>query len=238
MSFYSFAPTTYKRNLVACLFNRARRICSLEHLQEELNTLTKILEDNGYPDWFIQRHSKEREKMIGPKRKEVRLVLPYKGEIPAQTATNQLRKVTMNEFPHVNPVIIYTTRKCYRQDGYSRTENRDPSMIVYQYKCFCGSSYVGRTQFPASRRHRQHIPDWLNKGQRARPRSTTEPDSSITRHLMSCPNLQPGARTRFFVLRRCTNKRQLCIVEALLIGRLKPDLCQQKETVIGLLLPW
>ena len=66
-SFY--VPMTYKMNFVRALFHRARMICSVEFLVQELRALTETLKMNGYPDRFINTcgyADAKREVMIGP----------------------------------------------------------------------------------------------------------------------------------------------------------------------------
>ena len=59
-NFLSFCPMQYKRGLVRTLFNRARRICTVDTLPTELQLITDTLKKNNYPEKFIQRHSEIR----------------------------------------------------------------------------------------------------------------------------------------------------------------------------------
>ena len=68
----SFSARSQKINLIRCLVNRAKRICSHNYLQEELDNIKKIFTNNGYPIGVIEKvltsclH--QQDARIGPKR--------------------------------------------------------------------------------------------------------------------------------------------------------------------------
>ncbi|BHF82949.1 hypothetical protein SprV_0802608900 [Sparganum proliferum] len=59
-NFASFVPLQQKRNLVRCLAQRARKICSTDSIEEELRKIQDLLRENGYPDRFIAKNLAER----------------------------------------------------------------------------------------------------------------------------------------------------------------------------------
>ena len=55
-NFHSFVPLRQKRTLVQTLAHRARRICSLDALDDELSLIARVLEENGYRERFVVRN--------------------------------------------------------------------------------------------------------------------------------------------------------------------------------------
>ena len=53
--FSNFVPLQHKRNLVRCLVQRARNICTDDTLDDELAFIHNTLRLNGYPDRFIDK---------------------------------------------------------------------------------------------------------------------------------------------------------------------------------------
>ncbi|CAH8876017.1 unnamed protein product [Trichobilharzia szidati] len=87
LHYNSFCPMSYKRGLVRTLYDRARKLCSPNKIEEEFSFVEKYLKENGYPKGFILQYSKERdekEKYPTFEKKEVFICLPYKGETVSQ----------------------------------------------------------------------------------------------------------------------------------------------------------
>ena len=54
---HSYTPTKYKRNLINNLLHRAHQICSsFTLLHKECNQISSVLEKNGYPKNFLNKH--------------------------------------------------------------------------------------------------------------------------------------------------------------------------------------
>ena len=51
----SFTSRRHKINLVRCLAERAKRICTHDQLQKELAIIAEIFQDNGYPTAVVDR---------------------------------------------------------------------------------------------------------------------------------------------------------------------------------------
>ena len=77
----SFSPTQYKINLVRCLTNRTLRVCSQSVVQEELATLRKILERNGYPGHILDKWVTQDppQRRVGPRPCPLTLRVPWLG---------------------------------------------------------------------------------------------------------------------------------------------------------------
>ncbi|BHF68137.1 hypothetical protein SprV_0301116700 [Sparganum proliferum] len=59
-NFASFVPLQQKRNLVRCLAQRARKICSADSIEEELRKIQDLLLKNGCPGRFIAKNLAKR----------------------------------------------------------------------------------------------------------------------------------------------------------------------------------
>nr|CAH8856182.1 unnamed protein product [Trichobilharzia regenti] len=87
LHYNSFCPISYKRGLVRTLYDRARKLCSPNRVEEELVFVEKCLRENGYPKGFIQKYSREKdekEKHPTVEKKKVFICLPYKGDAVSQ----------------------------------------------------------------------------------------------------------------------------------------------------------
>ena len=55
LNFYSFCPIGYEQGLVQTLFIRAKKICTSDCLDVELDKITNVLLENGYPTKVYQK---------------------------------------------------------------------------------------------------------------------------------------------------------------------------------------
>ena len=84
----------------------------------------------------------------------------------------------------------------------------------------------------------EHCPRWLVAGHKHRPRSTVEPSSTITKHLLQCPSTLNTPISHFKVLHKDSNFNIVKILEAVEIKIRKPVLCVQKDRLYEIQLPW
>ena len=124
--------------------------CSNSKLQHELENISSILQNNGYPESIIQITMSKKIALFNCKPKErpqkcpVYLKLPWIGKISlnfekqTKTAINQC-------YQAVVPRIIFTTRKILPAIHKDVLPSLQQSMVVYQYVCRCDCRYVGRT---------------------------------------------------------------------------------------------
>ena len=80
-------PSHVKRDLVRCLFDRARNVTSSQDNLQEERHLAKVLKQNGYPGAFI-RYSRQPLQQEGPQEPSSEegerpplVVLPYTAEV-------------------------------------------------------------------------------------------------------------------------------------------------------------
>ena len=240
LHFFSFVPTSYKRNLVKNLFDRARRICSSEHLNAEIKFLFETLRDNGYPSSFIEKYSlqRQREAVTGPEKKPAYLMVPYLGEQFSSEVRMRVRAATALAFYAIEPKIVFSTTKIPARPLKDPLPPTCASDIVYQFTCNCGDSYVGRTERWLAKRADEHLPQWLMKDKCRR--SSAAPTSAVTRHTMTCTSFDRANEkiSYFKQLVRARHPMLLPFLEATMIASLRPVLCVQKQTVLTLALPW
>ena len=240
LHFLSFAPLSYKKGLVHTLFDRSRKICSPELLDDELKFLFRTLEENGYPTTFIKMHSQpqntSRTPEFGPSRKNVYLTLPFPGDSAAQRLRQKLYSSIREAFFAADPRLMFSSQPI----GVRPLKDHIPvdrrSHVIYEFKCRCSSTYVGRTERRLASRVAEHLPRWLREKRNSRASAA----SAITRHAQQCSVFDPSADplSYFTVLASSPSAFTLRILEAIFILRKKPPLCKQKEFVYTVQLHW
>jgi hypothetical protein len=242
MSFFSFCPRKYKAALIKTLAHRARRICSPEWLETEINLVRECLISNGYPPFFVERYLncppiKDTDPISVAEKKKIFMKIPYIGENGTKFFMQSFRKI-LRDFPAAEAKVVFSTQRIPVPPLKDRMPLTAQCNVIYSFVCSCGSSYIGRTKRRLQERIKEHLPKWLCQGKR-RPRATNPPASSITRHLMEKQCGADRAASAFRVLHRTgASPLKQRIAEALYIKRKKPDLCIQKENVLTLHLPW
>jgi hypothetical protein len=251
LHFQSFVPIQYKRGLVRTLFHRARSICSEDELKAEIETLYKTLEENGYPRGFINKHSKPantvQEISTVPKL-DAYLKLPFRGDEVDRLIKHRLCGAVKSVYNAVKPVILYRTVRIPLPSIKQPISLFAKSHIIYEYKCGCSETYIGRSERQLGVRVAEHIPKWvMEKVNDSQDNSTVSglhnqsgsrtPASSIARHLIALHH--PVDREKSFkIIYSTRNKRTLHFAEAVAIRKFKPILCVQKDLFISLALPW
>ncbi|CAH8502173.1 unnamed protein product [Dicrocoelium dendriticum] len=239
-NFHSAVPLQHKRSLIRSLAFRARSICTPDTVNEELQRISDTLRENGYPDKFIMKHLKERNRKpprsIAPK-KELFIHIPFKGDSAADLLSRRLKDAVEKTYFAARLRIVFHNNPLLTKPLKDRLPPLTRSMIIYQYSCSCGAQYVGRTTRRLSQRVREHIPAWFYRGEM---RSS---DSSIMSHLLECGHT--ASENDFKVIYSLPEhfsqgfrKQLLSIAEAMYIHHLKPELCVQKRFIRPILLPW
>ena len=149
MHFHSFTPIAFKRGLVRTLFARVRNICTADTLEAELSQLTRTLKENGYPMRFIDRHSKyvsPTTQITTVLEQSVTLYLPYKGDDVSHLIHKGLTSTDAMIYPAASTVIFYRTYRIPTPPVKQVLPQSAESHVIYQYRCGCGASYIGRTE--------------------------------------------------------------------------------------------
>lgn len=230
-NFSSFSPRRYKSNLVSTLFYRARNLCSTQHLENELKFLYAVLKSNGYPTWFIDRHSKPKSNLLTtvPKKKFF-FDVQYYGRT-SETIGNNIRKGIERIFYHLKAIPTFRTKTLCPDAVKDIVPFSKKPMVTYQFSCPCGARYVGKSERCLDTRIKEHIPRWLLSSN-SRPKSKQLPQSAITRHLCECERKDQaiqGENHNFSVHMTARNSLHLSIQESVTIRLTKPQLCAQKE---------
>ena len=74
----------------------------------------------------------------------VTLKIPYISRNSAFLEKN-IKQVTRNTYFAAKPRVIFTSNPLLTPAGKDLIPKFDKSMVIYQYKCYCDSSYIGLT---------------------------------------------------------------------------------------------
>jgi hypothetical protein len=249
MHFCSFVPLQYKRNLVKALFNRARRICTDDTIEEELNFLKSTLISNGYPAAFVAKHSRNKPSITAAQtvpKQQVSLQLPFKGDDVTRMLIRRLRSTVARTYYAAEPIVFYKTRRIPTPPIKEQLPLLAKSHILYLFQCRCSATYVGLTERQLKFRISEHIPTWVKSQvaqhnglsqQPPRPRTHKLPASAIARHLLET-NHQIDPSNSFRVIHTSSNSRLLHYAEVIAIRKFQPPLCVQKTLFYTTKLPW
>ena len=239
--FKSFVPMKLKVNLISCLVNRARKICSEDVLTNELEFLRKVFLKNGYPRQMIEKRLQATpERCIVPtvEKKNVYINLPFKGDTLTLLTEKKLSSAVNRAFSAARLRIFFTSTPAVRLQHKDKVPRSEASFCVYSFSCSCGTGYIGRTTRRLSERVREHIPAWIYSG------VTKVVNSAVVAHLVESGHRVTATnafRPLFKVcgrLPRPVKTRILATAEAIAIKRFNPDLCAQKQHVRALQLAW
>ena len=244
LNFYSFCPIRYKRGLVRTLFIRAKKICTSDCLDVELDKITNILLENGYPIKFIKKYlndPKPKANIYTASKKPVYIKLPFKGDSFSFQINKKLRCTIEKVYNTAKLVLIEPTTPLRIKRHSDSKDDYVTSHCVYDFKCSCGCNYIGRTDRSLRTRAAEHIPKWLVEAMNTSgfPENSKDrrPASSIAKHLIeSGHRVEPDKA--FSLLYKNSKGRLLRFIEALAIKKFDPILCVQKQFILTLQLPW
>ena len=235
----SFCSTTYKTGLIKSLVARAKKICSEETFQDELNFLRTTFLKNGYPGSVVDTIMAGLLKSDAGKassetgeansKQHVVIRLPWIGPV-SNGFRKEIRDTITRACPIVVPRVVFTTKPVFSGVNKDVLPTTSRSHVVYEYHCRCDQRYVGKTTQSLALRIQQHIPAKIGCNH-------SSGDSSITKHLKvsrACIPSEPASRFR--VLAQARHRSHLDILEALFIQKLSPSLCQQKASTRNLFL--
>ena len=124
-----------------------------------------------------------------------------------------------------------------------RPEGKDPiskykqSMVVYQFNCSCGDSYIGMTSRQFGKRIKEHVPKSIeefckmnDKENKTVRMVNASKRSAIAEHLINNSNCASNYNLdRFKIIKNCFCISDLIKLEAICILIRKPKLCKQKD---------
>lgn len=154
-------PRKYKINLIKCLCNRAKRICSSDSLfKQELEYYKNIFIKNGYPMNVIKKTIRSVELNIIKNKpiqngKQIFISVPYYGRCTLELV-NKISKIVNT--PKVQ--ITFGFKSTNRISSlFSKTfrSSKDNKRLIYGYACNdCNGYYVGQTARGAETRKEEH----------------------------------------------------------------------------------
>ena len=226
LNYNSVAPRSWKAGLIKCLLARANVVCSSYSLfLQEVNNISKLFKNNGYPEWFFR---KQKDNFItGLTNVKLQkesdsndcycvLTLPYIGNDSIKLA-KRLKFIFSKTF---NIVIKISYRNCTVGDYFGlkeKTPKMFSSNVVYKFQCFEDEtvSYIGTTSRQLWVRIKEHF----------NPRY----DSAVQSHIASCKGCQNNSDLvpQFSLLKVCHEKNQATIMESMLISKFRPILNRQ-----------
>ena len=140
--------------MLECISPRTN-FCSQETIQQEVELLETILKENGYPNNFIERYSKNKisaSKTVSACKKSVYICLPFKGDIVCTQIKHRLGAAIGKIYYAANLIITYDTKGLLKESNVDKKSLHVTSNCIYQFSCICGSTYIGRTELVLSTR--------------------------------------------------------------------------------------
>ncbi|KAH9595807.1 Eukaryotic translation initiation factor 3 subunit H, variant 2 [Schistosoma haematobium] len=177
---YSFCPMSYKKGIVRTLFDRARKICSNECLDDKIALITNCLRGNAYPVKFIYKYSKTnpRAKYDRVGKKTCFLYLRFKGDEIAGLINHRLNSELKVAYPAAKLTTVWETNCSLKQTKIDKSSFLSSSNCIYQSTYTCQSTYIRRTERRVHVRISEHVPKNL------RLPGTKALNSAIARHLL------------------------------------------------------
>ena len=150
--------------------------------------------------------------------------LPWIGNV-SKNFKSEISAAILKACPTVTPVVSFTTRQAFNGVHKDVLPMTLRSFIVYNYKCYCGRQYVGKTTQVLSERIKQHVPH------KRVGKTELQNDSAITKHLRqnvaTCTRDDDQTITKQFqVLTQARSRSHLDVLEAIYILSIA---CQQKS---------
>ena len=124
-------------------------ICTKRRFNGEIEQIKKILLGNGYPKNVINAQIKKIAqfytlKRFGPEKCPVYLRVPWIGKL-FTNLEKEVKTAVESCYGFVSTRLIFTSKRMLpvaRKDVLPTTQK---SFVMYEYKCYCDSRYVGRT---------------------------------------------------------------------------------------------
>ena len=234
----SFCATKYKTNLVKSLVHRSVKICSKEMLDDELQILTDIFGQNGYPLGLVQKimrstvesAAQQPGRQNDDERTMIFMRLPWIGET-SRKFQKEIEGIISKACPTTKPNISFTTQHAFNTVYKDVLPMTSRSFLIYQYGCCCGQQYIGKTTQLLGERIKQHIPSKIIDREADKKMKVEKNDSAVTKHLKENAECVPLCKpeSRFKILAEARSNSHLDVLETIFIKKLLPVLCAQKE---------
>ena len=200
-------------------------------MHKEFRYITNLLQSNGYPKAFVEKHIKSVLQKLNQSmpnipvltvpQKELLIVLPYTGSHGFMIRT-KLQRLMKRFFPTAKLRVVFKpTAKLSHFFSYKDvTPKALQSMVVYKYSCAgCNACYIGQTSRHLATRIAEHKGVYVRTGQ---PLSC--PSFSAVRTHAADSGHGSGTFDGFEILAKASNRYDLGIMESLYIQRYMPSL--------------
>ena len=157
MNYESAVSSTYKTNLIGCLFDRASKICSTYgNFQNQLKNLKNFFCQNGYPLKLVEKEfGKKLRQLHNPlptkmtvNREPIYFKLPFLSYYENQSLKTELCELIFKYYPQIDLKIIFVNSNSIGNffNFKNRVQTLLQSNLVYLYTCpQCNACYVGET---------------------------------------------------------------------------------------------
>ena len=243
-----FNPLKRKINLISTLVHRALMICTKRRLNAVIERIKKIFVDIGYPKNVINAQITRKIaqfstlKLFGPQKFPVYLRVSWIGK-PSINLEKEVKTAVESCYGSINTRLVFTSKLMLPVTRKNVLPTTQKSSVIYEYKCYRDSRYVGRTSQRLQDRIKQHVPQWLRQ-QSTRPRRSqphrlckrndTKPDcdSAIGQHLLENGQCALNCNNkRFSIFATACSSFHHNFLEAGYIKTQRPVFCRQKEFV-------
>ena len=150
-------------------------------IQQEVELLETILKENGYPNNFMERYSKNEisaSKTVSACKKNVYICLPFKGDIVSTQITHRLEAAIGIIYYAANLILTYDTKRLIKESNVDTKSLHVTSNCIYLFSCIWGSTYIGWSERILSTRISEHLPkNVILNGSKL-------PTSAIGRHIL------------------------------------------------------
>ena len=141
-------------------------ICTKRRLNEEIERITKILLDSGYPKNVINAQIAKKIaqfstlKRFGPEKCPMYFRVPWIGQ-PSANLEKEVKTAVESCYGSVSTRLVFTSKHELPVARKNVLPTIQKSSVIYEYKCHCDNRYVGRTSQRLQDRIKQHVPQWL-----------------------------------------------------------------------------
>ena len=229
VNYNSFLPRDYKRGLISTLLHRAYTICSdYNKLHQEISRLKTIWQKNSYPLSFVDRCVKKFldklfVKRTSPKpistKKEVLICTEFLGKISI-LMKKKLQQIFKECGKGIDLHIVFKSSNRLR-NAFSFKDSLPidmDSFLLYKFTCdTCNCVYIGETKRHFLVRAYEHLGVSI-----LTDNEYTYNESTATAVRKHCHDHDHASGIENFqVIGHASNKQQLLLKEALLMGMIK-----------------
>ena len=226
LNFNALCPDKWKKGLILCLLNIAKRLCSSDILfNNEVDKLRKMFKLNSYPISYFNKildgFLNSSVTLNNDSNEDVNFVLikiPFIGE-QSYTLSKRLKNI-IEASNNCKVRVIFSS---FKVRNYFSLKAKTPyqllSNVVYKFTCQqdAETTYIGKTK--------RHL---IIRGMEHMALSNVYSNTEVKSHLKTCNDCYLNMSIdNFKIIKKCSNNFTTIIHEALLIRKLSPSLNKQ-----------